>query len=106
MHLAEKLKNARISHKISQKTLSEKLGVSRATLSLWESGKSVPSPLYLREYQRLFDFEKGYFDSENKKLSSPDTVSFDVSALNPLGRHELEKFYGFLIKRKEYLKKH
>ena len=105
MNLAEKLKSARTSRKITQKTLSEKLGVSRATLSLWESGKAVPSILYLREYQKLFDFEKCYFDTENKESSSTDTISFDISPLNPLGRHELEKFYDYLIKRKEYLKK-
>lgn len=105
MNLAEKLKSARTSRKITQKTLSEKLGVSRATLSLWESGKTVPSILYLREYQKLFDFEKGYFDTENKEASSPDTLSFDVSHLNPLGKSELEKFYNYLIKRKEYSKK-
>lgn len=105
MELADKLKNARISHKLSQKTLSERLGVSRATLSLWECGKSVPSILHLREYQRLFGFEKGYFDAKTKEAAPLDTLSFDVSPLNPLGRHELEKFYAYLIKRKEYLKK-
>lgn len=105
MELSEKLKNARVSRKVTQKTLAEMLGVSRATLSLWESGKAVPSILHLREYQKIFDFEKGYFDSENKEISSSDTLSFDVSPLNHLGRHELEKFYNSLIKRKEYLKK-
>lgn len=104
MDLANKLKNARISHKITQKTLAEKLGVSRTMLSLWESGKSVPTILHLREYQRIFNFEKGYFDTKSKETSS-DTLSLDVSALNPLGRHKLEKFYNSLIKRKEYLKK-
>ncbi len=105
MELSQKLKNARISRKITQKTLSEKLGVSRATLSQWESGKSVPSILYLREYQLLFDLEKGYFDTETKENTASASLSFDVSSLNPLGRHELEKFYNSLIKRKEYLKK-
>lgn len=105
MILAQKLKSSRISHRLSQKTLAETLGVSRATVSLWESGQTVPPVQYLRRYQELFDFEKGYFDVGNSGFSKDENCSFDVSLLNSFGVRELEKFYNSLTKRKECLKK-
>lgn len=100
MDLYLKLKNARINGRISQKTLAEKLGVSRATLSLWECGKATPSILYIRKYQEIFNFEKGYFDD-----AAGDKISFDISQLNENGVKEMEAFYNSLICNKEYLKK-
>lgn len=105
MELSEKLKRARISCKITQKTLAERLGISRTTLSLWESGKVTPPIVYIRKYQEIFNFEKGYFDTVNDITAISDTLSFDVSLLNPMGRRKLEDFYISLLKKEEYLKK-
>jgi len=105
MELSEKLKAARISNKLTQKTLAARLGVSRATLCLWESGKSVPAILYLREYQKIFGFEKGYFDEAKKASPSKGLVSFDVSQLTADGKQKLTDFYNSLIRTEEYLKK-
>ncbi len=100
MELSTKLKNARIERKVTQKTLAESLGVSRATVSSWEKGRSTPSVLYLLEYKKLFGLKGNYFDGEGE-----DTVSFDVSRLNQKGRLVLRDFYNSLIKNKEYAKK-
>lgn len=62
MSIAEKLKTARISHKLSQQTLADALGVSRTTLSEWENGKAVPPISYLRKYQDLLNLEPKYFN--------------------------------------------
>ena len=105
MDLSEKLKNARISHKITQKILAEKLGISRATLSLWESGKTTPSITHILQYQQIFNFEKGYFDDAAKETAENDFMSFNISRLNEAGMSELEKFYNSLLNNKEYLKK-
>lgn len=103
MELSEKLKNARIHHKITQKTLAETLGVSRATLSYWESGQAFPSVQYLRRYQELFNFESGYFDEISSSFSQK--ISFDVSNLNSKGILALKNFYNSLILKEEYSKK-
>ncbi|MCR4693044.1 MAG: helix-turn-helix domain-containing protein [Firmicutes bacterium] len=105
MDLSEKLKNARTSRKITQKTLAEKLGVSRATLSLWESGKSTPPVCKILEYQKIFNFEKGYFNDVAKKPNENNVISFNISQLNDTAICELENFYKSLCSRKEYLKK-
>ena len=98
MNLSEKLKTARLSHKLSQKTLASALGVSRATVSAWENGNSVPPVLYLRRYQELFDFKKGYFDDAS---ASSQNISFDVSALSPAEIQKLNEYYEFLLKSEE-----
>ena len=105
MDLSEKLKNARISHKITQKTLAERLCVSRATLSLWECGKLTPSILHIRKYQEIFNFEKGYFDDAARESTKNDFVSFNISRLNDEGFLELKNFYHSLLNNEEYLKK-
>ena len=104
MTLSEKLKNARISHKITQKTLAEKLGISRATLSLWETGKAVPSIAHILQYQKIFNFEKGYFDDAVKEPAKNDFIYFNISRLNEAGLSKLENFYNSLLNSEEYLK--
>ncbi len=105
MDLSEKLKNARLSRKISQKTLAEALGVSRATLSAWESGTAVPSVLYLRKYQEIFGFARGYFDDAQPRKASSENISFDTSRFNREGVAALQNFYNSLLSEEEYLKK-
>lgn len=105
MILSKKLKSARISRKISQKTLAETLGVSRATLSAWESGETVPPVQYLRKYQELFRFEKGYFDQKEKVPEHSKNMTFDTSQLNGGGIKALENFYQSIFSKEEYLKK-
>lgn len=105
MILSKKLKSARTSRKISQKTLAETLGVSRATLSSWESGETIPPVQYLRKYQELFRFEKGYFDEKEKAPRHKENMTFDTSQLNGVGIEALETFYNSLLSEEEYLKK-
>ena len=100
MKLGEKLKRVRMERKITQKTLAERLGVSRITLSRWENGKVYPPVRTLLEYQKLFNLEGNFFN-----ITSDESVTFDVSRLNLSGRLELRAFYKSLIKNKEYLKK-
>lgn len=105
MTLPEKLKNARISRKLSQKTLADTLGISRATLSLWEGGLSVPPVPYLCKYQDIFGFDKGYFDERKAPAKQAKNLTFDISELNQKGVLALESFYESLSSEKEYLKK-
>ena len=105
MTLSQKIKNARLSRKISQKTLAEALGVSRSTLSAWESGAAVPSVLYIRKYQELFGFPRGFFDDAVPQKTSAESISFDTSYFNRDGVDALQNFYNSLLLKEEYLKK-
>ena len=100
MDLSKKLKSARISRKISQQTLADTLGVSRTTLSAWENGETIPPVQYLRKYQELFAFQKGYFDEEKQTARGTDNLVFDTSALNNDEINALEEFYKSLISQK------
>jgi len=42
MNICEKLKQARVDTELSQEAAAEKVGVSRQTMSNWETGKSYP----------------------------------------------------------------
>lgn len=42
MFSASKLKEHRLAKKLSQTAIANELGVTRATLSAWETGKTVP----------------------------------------------------------------
>ena len=43
MKFGDNLKNIRKSKKISQEDLADKLGVSRQSISKWETGENYPS---------------------------------------------------------------
>lgn len=53
--LHEALKLFRISHKLSQKDLAQKLGISRSYLSEIESGKKTPTLALLERYGQVFE---------------------------------------------------
>ena len=46
MSICEVLKQARSDADLSQETAAEKVGVSRQTMSNWETGKSYPDIVY------------------------------------------------------------
>lgn len=100
MDLSKKLKSARISRKISQQTLADAMGVSRTTVSAWENGETVPPVQYLRKYQELFSFKKGYFDEEKQTEKSTENLVFDTSLLDKDEINALEEFYKSIISQK------
>ena len=55
MELREKLYGLRKEHRISQLEVAEKLGVSRQTVSRWETGTSVPTTANLAHLSKLYD---------------------------------------------------
>lgn len=55
MDIANKLKNKRKEHNLTQEQISQKLHVSRQTISNWETGKSVPDIYNLVELSNLYD---------------------------------------------------
>lgn len=49
------LKNLRMSKKLTQKQLAERLGVERTTVSMWETGNSSPSLEILKKIAQVLE---------------------------------------------------
>ncbi len=60
MNLSEKILELRRSNGMSQEQLAEKMGVSRQSVSKWESGDSLPDVDRLPELSRIFNVTTDY----------------------------------------------
>lgn len=73
MNLSEKIFQLRKANGLSQEQLAEKLGVSRQSISKWESGDSMPEIERVVELSVIFDVTTDYLlkpgESEIDKLA-------------------------------------
>lgn len=71
MNLSEKILELRKANGLSQEQLSEKIGVSRQSVSKWECGESIPELEKLIELSNVFHVTTDYLlkPSETDKLS-------------------------------------
>ncbi len=67
MNFANNIKAIRKEHSLSQEQLAEKLGVSRQSVSKWESNQSYPEMDKILLICKLFDCDIGELMSENIK---------------------------------------
>lgn len=65
--LSESIVFLRKSFRKSQAWLSEQVDVSRQTISLWESGKVVPSTENLEKLETLFTLKNGQLQKKVRK---------------------------------------
>lgn len=56
--LASKIRELRTSHGLTQEQFAAKVGVTFSTVNRWESGKSKPSPLALRQIEELMECKR------------------------------------------------
>lgn len=67
--IQDKLKKHRNEIGISQKDISEQLGITQQSYSNWEAGKAQPSPENLKKIAKIFGVSPGYllgWEDENK----------------------------------------
>ena len=64
MFCNNRLKSLRTKQKVSQTTVAEHLGVTRAAYNSWEKGKYIPNKKNLDELALYFNVETTYFESE------------------------------------------
>ena len=74
--VAERIKMLRENKHISQTELAKKLSITRASVSGWEMGISVPSNVYLVELSRLFHVSVDYL------LGLDENLTIDVTGLD------------------------
>ena len=66
MNLSNKIYEMRKAHGLSQEQLAEKLGVSRQSVSKWESGESIPELERLVEISKTFNVTTDYLLKESE----------------------------------------
>lgn len=54
MNLAQRLKEARMSMKLTQQDVATKLGISRPAVTQWESGQTAPDPTNLAKLSDIY----------------------------------------------------
>jgi len=59
-NVGKRIREIRIENKLSQKEFGEKLSVSQDTVSLWETGKSLPTADYLILMNKIFGVSVDY----------------------------------------------
>ena len=81
---SEKLKALRIGKKMSQKSLADKLGVSKSVVSFYESGERLPSYDVLIKISRIFNVTTDYLlDVERERMVDVSELSEnDISVVN------------------------
>lgn len=67
INMGERLKNLRISKKLTQKQVSERLGIAISTLSGYELEEKHPSYYVLMKLARLYDVSTDYLIGMTEK---------------------------------------
>lgn len=69
MFSSSKLKEYRTKQKLSQTAIANELGVTRATLSAWETGKTVPNKKHLQELAQVLHITTNDLQEEHPHLT-------------------------------------
>lgn len=83
----EKLRQMRLSAKLTQEQLAEKMNVSRQAVAKWENGDSVPDVIKCSELAKIFDLEiediaAAFTDEEDVAYKHPkNKYMFGVSRI-------------------------
>lgn len=105
MNLHEKIYELRKNEGYSQETLSEKLGVSRQSVSKWETGESVPEIDKIVALSKIFSVTTDYLlnddyeDKTENETVKEDTVSVelkDIEAVKETVKNKTPK-YAWLV---------
>ena len=74
MVLADKIMNERKKKGWSQEQLADKLGVSRQSVSKWESAQSIPDINRILELSKLFDVSTDYLLKDEIQNNATDNI--------------------------------
>ena len=83
----DRLRNLRMSKRMTQEELAEKLNVSRQTIAKWENGETVPDMIKCSELARIFelqieDIAHVFLDGDDQQNYRPkDKYVFGVSRI-------------------------
>jgi len=78
MDIGNKLKKLRIDNNLTQESVSEKLNISRQTLSNWENNKSYPDILNVIELSNIYKISLDDLIKDDQKLVNYLNESTDI----------------------------
>lgn len=79
-----RIKELRLEYGVSQKELASLIGVSSATISMWESGKRNPKEFYLHRMSDLFKVSIDYI------LFKTNIKNFDINSIEAISNALLD----------------
>lgn len=100
MEFSEKLITLRKQAGLSQEQLADRLGVTRQSVSKWESGTALPELVKLISLSEMFDISLDYLvkdymeESEQAGESGPDTARLEQK-VDDLTRYVKGPFYAY-----------
>ncbi len=87
--LAERLRQIRLEHNLTQQNIADVLGCDRTTYTLYETATTSPSPTTLYRLAQMYDVTVGYLmgvekDNHPERKREPGTHELVVSGVDPL----------------------
>ncbi len=108
MILADKIINERKKNGWSQEELADMLGVSRQSVSKWESAQSIPDLQKILKMAEVFNVSTDYLlkeDMEPDTNATPASYSENTDTFTPLRRVSMEEASEYIALRKAVLPK-
>ncbi|ABX42335.1 helix-turn-helix domain-containing protein [Lachnoclostridium phytofermentans] len=98
MKLGEKIVMFRTEHHLSQGDLAEKLGVSRQSISKWETGGSVPDLDKLIALSELFDVSlDNLVKDQEPKINTESKSSESSESSESVSKYPTRKVVGWIL---------
>lgn len=99
MTFAERLKDLRTAREMTQQDLADRCGITKAVVSMWESGKRMPSRENLRTLADIFNVQIEYLLGESpvtmRFLSSKELAIIDrYRHMDDSQRALIDKMFG------------
>ena len=73
--IKDSIKELRRRNSMSQKQLSERLGISQQTVAKWESGQAAPKPAMIKRIAEYFDVSADYLLGIKPKVDDRDVIA-------------------------------
>lgn len=108
-NISKRIKNARKQAELKQADIAEKVGVSVASVSLWENGKQIPDFEKIKKIAQVTGLPIDYFSGGTQSTSNlynadEDFVLEVFRNLNAEGRDHMLKYVRGLQYVSEYKK--
>lgn len=78
MRLSEKILELRKADGLSQEQLAEKIGITRQSISKWESGESLPEIERLIELSKIFHVTVDYLVNESSDKPNAEQTKIEI----------------------------
>lgn len=91
MDIGEKIKRARLNAKFTQEQVAETLGVSRQTISNWETEKTYPDIISVVKMSELYVISLDHLLKEEKPMSSNYLQYLEESTNTVKSKNKLSK---------------